>query len=656
MVTGAREAGAEEGEAVTVGVTQALVTEIVRSWLPAAAPPPDLTVSQWADAHRYLPESSAARGARWQTDRVPYLRGVMDAVHEPGVRAIAVMKAAQLGGSEAIHNILGYHMQYDPSPMLLVHPTEAVAEEWSKERLADMIRRTPALAEAIDESQSTLLYKVFVGGYLAIGGANSPNSFARRAVRIAAGDDVDRFPAVVGEEGDPADLLRDRTRTFDDALELFVSTPALKHGRIHTLYLRSDQRRYCVPCPACGHEDWITWSDAAHWHVVWEGRDPETARLKCPRCGELFDEPDRRAMIAQGVWRPQATAQEPGLVGFHLPAMVSTLGVSLSDLVAKWLSAHEKGRESLRVFVNTTLAEGWEEKGTRMQPHLLLHRREDYGDGVEVPEPVGALTCGVDVQQNRFELQVVGWGLHGERWVVDYRTIDGDPRAPETQELLLEALTRRYTHALGPLLPIHATCIDTGHHTDAIYDFVLRHQARRIFAVKGQAGGAHDPIVGKPSDKKTGRNQIPVRLYPVFTDPAKTEIYSSLALAAPSVDALGPLPNYTHFPLGRDTIDEEYFAQLCAEHKEVRYNKARVATHEVWVQDRERNEALDTMVYALAAYRLLNPNIRQMHEAIRVAAEAMTAQAETPAAVQAATPPSPPKPRQRQAAVSGYLR
>lgn len=593
---------------------------LIRDWSTAAAPPPEYTVSEWADAERFLPETSGARGARWRTSAVPYLRGVMDAVHESGVSTVALKKCSQVGGSEALHNIVGYHIQHAPCPMLFVHPTAGVAEEWSKDRLADMIRSTPALREVVREgrqprgshqAESTLALKVFPGGYLALGGANTPNTFARRSVRLAIGDDVDRFPSEVGEEGDPTDLLKNRTESYVDALHLFVSTPTLKGGRIDTLYERSDQRKFFVECPQCGRWDYFTWQDEKHFRVVFDDRDPETARIECPSdeyggCGAHLDEADRRAMVQDGEWRPTAAAKESGLVGFHLPAMLSTIGArTLQGLVERWLSAREKGRDSLRVFVNTQLAEGWEDRGTKMEPTLLATRREDYGHDVEVPMAAAALTCGVDVQADRFELQVHAWGLGAERWLVDYRVIPGDPKQPETRAALLEALERKYRHASGHLLPIHATCIDSGWATDEIYDFVLAYQVRRIFATKGLAGKGGNTIVLKPSEVRYGKRARPVRLYPINVDDAKSDIMTALTLPTRG-------PGYLHFPVHLETVNDEYFAQLCAEHRETRHNRGGVATHQVWVQDRERNEALDTAVLCLAAYKLLNPNIRQM--------------------------------------------
>jgi phage terminase large subunit GpA-like protein len=617
---------------------------LIGGWSVGATPPPRLTVSEWADEKRYLPEKSAAAGARWRTDRVPYLRGIMDAVHEPGIKALALEKSAQVGGTSAIENIIGYFVEHDPCAMLLIQPTDQAAQEFSKERLADLIRTTPALDRVIDDSdESTLSLLMFAGGFLALGSAKSPNSFARRAVRIAIADDFDRFPAVVGEEGDPGDLLVNRTTTYYNGLVIYVSTPTLKGGRIDSLFQRSDQRRYHVSCPCCGREDWITWSDAAHFHVGFDGRDPTSARLECASdehggCSAILTEATRRQMVLAGDWRPTATAQEAGLVGFHLPAMVTTLGTAdLETWVGAWLGAREKGKDSLKVFINTTLAEGWEDRGARMDPHKLEERIEDYGEDVEIPAGAAALTAGVDVQDNRFEIVVMAWGLAGERWIVDHRILPADPRRRDDYAQIVDELHRRYRHASGVQLPIHATCIDSGYATDQVYDFVLAHEGRlRLFCTKGFAGRAGNPIVGKPSEARPGKNPRPVRLYPINVDDAKTEVMNALTREKPG-------PGFLHLPTHIDTVNEEFCAQLCAEHREVLYNKSKVAVGQKWVQDRERNEALDLAVLCLAAVRLLRPNVRQMLEQLATA----TAPRETSSASSSSAsmpPPAPPNP------------
>lgn len=619
-----------------------MMPSLVSSWTKAAAPPPDFSVSQWADAKRMLPQSSAARGGRWVTDKTPYLRGIMDSASTPGVRVMVLEKCVQSGGTEAINNILGFHMEHDPCAMLLVQPTSEVADAYSKDRLDDMIRSTKALHDIVQtkrsvdsKSESTLALKMFPYGFLALGGANTPNTFARWSVRLAAGDDVDRFPAVVGDEGDPADLLANRTESFLDSLVIYVSTPTLKGGRIDSLYGRTDQRRFVVVCPACGREDWITWSDKKRFHVRYDDRDPETARIHCPDkefggCGAYMREPDRRQMIATAAlqepnfgWQPTVKAPEVGWRGFHLPAMVSTLGkVTLPALVEKWLSATARGKQSTRVFINTSLAEGWEDKASKKDPHPLYRRRESYGDGIEVPAAAVALTAGVDAQESGyFQILVTAWGPAQERWVVDWRRIPGDPKKAETRAELLKALGRRYQHASGVQLPIHATCVDTGWASEELYEFVLANQVRRIFATKGWGGKSGEPIIWKKTEKTYGEKGRPVTLYNINVDDLKAEIYSS-------IDIIDPGPYYTHFPL-HESIDEEFFAQLCSEHREPVFNKWKVATHEVWVKDRPRNEALDCAGLCVVAFKLLNPNITQWAEAI-AASTSSGASGETP--------------------------
>jgi phage terminase large subunit GpA-like protein len=277
-----------------------------------------------------------------------------------------------------------------------------------------------------------------------------------------------------------------------------------------------------------------------------------------------------------------------------------------------------------------------------MNSQSLVTRREDYGEGIEVPAQAVALTAGVDVQEDRFELQVVAWGVAQERWVVDVRTIPGNPKQAETREALLEALNRKYLHAWGSMLPIHATCIDSGYATDEVYDFVLAHQHRKVYATKGIGGKSGEPIVMKPAEKRRSGQARPVRLYPINVDDAKADIMSALTLVG---------PGYIHFPNHLDTVDEEYFAQLCAEHAETRYSRAGVATHVVWVKDRERNEALDMSVLNLVALRLLNPNIKQMLETLKSLIPPPPGPAGSPP-----PPPAPPAtPPRRRVGRSGYL-
>ncbi len=543
------------------------------------APPPTLTVSAWADRERRLPADSSAEPGQWRTDRAPYLRGIMDALTDPGLETVVVMKAAQLGLTEVLLNALGYHVAVDPCPILLLEPTLDLARALSDDRLRPMFRDTPSLRGKIRTSRaagetSTKLHMTFPGGHVTLAGANSPASLSSRPIRLVLADEVDRYPAEVGEEGDPLSLAIKRTATFWNGTVVIVSSPTVKGtSRIEAWYGQSDQRRYCVPCPACGTAQVYEWRQ-----VVWQGEDPATARIECVACRHPIDDVARRRSLATGSWRP--TAPYTGIAGFHLSQLYSPW-IALATTVADFLAARRAGASRLRVFVNTALAETWEEQGEQVAPHVLLVRREVYD--AEVPAGACCLTAGVDTQDDRLEILVMGWGRGEESWVVDAQTLPGDPARPEPWTMLEEILAATYPHASGAQLPILATCIDSaGHRTDFVYDFVRRHQHQRVFAVIGRDGDR--PIVSAPAQKRTGRNPRPVALHTVGVDMVKALLASRLQLTAPG-------PGFVHLPLQHPAIGEEFVAQLTAEKLVTRYRHG--VPSRQWVQTRPRNEALD---------------------------------------------------------------
>jgi phage terminase large subunit GpA-like protein len=583
----------------------------VASWSSAWAPRTRLTISEWADRERVLPETSAARGARWKTATVPYLAAVMDSLHEPGVRKVALAKASQAGGTEAVMNAIGFYISHDPAPMLFVAPTFQDVERLSKGRLADMIRTTPALRSAVHDrrlpargdgrSESTVLLKQFAGGFLALGGSNTPNTFAALSVRTAFGDDVDRWPML--DEGDPQDLLCNRVRTFHDGRVVFVSTPTMKGSRIDTLFARSDQRRYLLTCPRCGREDWTTWSDKARFRVVYTDKRPESARLECPGCGAQHDEAERRRMVAKGRWLAQREADELGLVAFHLPAMISTLGsVTLPDLVSGWLSARERGTEGLRTFVNTSLAEPWieEDRSIRLQPEGgFMSQREDYD---VVPMAASLITGAADIQDDRFELLFCAWGPRDEMWVLDHHVFSKDDSDPERRfdpydakdwERLYRSLYGTpgllFEHESGGRIPVSTLAVDSGFQTPLAYRF-SRFNRRAIFATKGVAE-LQDGHLIKFSEDKESAGRRGVNLVLVNTGGCKQRLADRIK------------DGRLHFPRA-DWCNEEFFAQLCAEEATPIFNPAGVRVGQKWVKTRPRNEVLDLLVLNLAARQI----------------------------------------------------
>lgn len=604
-------------------VTAALAAELLRS---ALHPPPSLSVSEWADRFRVLPSTSAEPG-RWRTDRAPYLREIMDACSDPTIERVAVMKAAQVGYSEALLNVLGYFIHQDPAPILLVQISTGEAKKFSKERVQPMIDSCPVLCERVApprsrDSSNTMEAKEFPGGHLGIVGANAPSGLRSRARRVVLFDEVDGYPysAGAGEkgEGDPVELARKRQSTFWNRLDVIGSTPTIADiSRIEEAVRESDElRRYHVPCPDCGEMQPLEWGgrDVAFglkWDVDERGAPTDVAYL-CRACGSLIDERHKAKMLAGGEWRADEPHPLPTRVAFHVSGLVSPW-VSWVDLVREWLDAQGHPGK-LQVFVNTRLGEVWDAQGSTVDAGPLMARREDYA-----PEPVPAgvvlVTAGVDVQADRLECELVGWGVGDESWSLDYLRIPGDPTTDALWRDLHRAVVERtYTHPSGAVLRVAATAVDSGYMTQQVYRFAKDRHALRVWAIKG-LDGEGKPIMGRPSM----RNRQKVPLYPVGVDTAKAVIYGRLRIDAPG-------PGYCHFP-EREPYDEEFFRQLTAE-KVVLRQSPNGYHRRVWVRRHNRRaETLDCRVYATAALEgLIAAGVRLDAEAEALAAAAVPEQ------------------------------
>lgn len=551
-------------------------------------PPPRLSVAEWADKERRLDSQSSAEPGRWYTSRAEYQRGIMDACSDPEVREVVVMCGTQSGKSEAILNTIGYHMHHDPCPILVMQPTVDMAQSFSKDRVtAGLIRPTPSLRGLVNDSRAkdannTTLHKVFPGGALSLVGANSPSSLASRPIRVVLCDEVDRYPPSAGEEGDPISLAKRRAATFWNRKIIQVSTPTNKGAsRIEDAYEETDKRKFYVPCPHCSHEQLLVWSN-----VQWQDDNPKTARYHCMECGAAWTESERHAAVAKGKW--VATAPFNGAAGFWFNALYSPW-VDLVDTVEEFLACR-KDPMRLKTFVNTILAETWEDQGDGVDDYAVAKRKEDY-DGI--PDDAVLLTAGVDVQDDRLEVEIVGWGAGEESWQIDYQVLYGDPSSPQLWSRLDEILLATYEHPIGEPMLIRATCVDSGgHHTRAVYNYAKTRAGHRVFAIKG-VGGEGKPIVGRPSKNNVGK----VPLYAIGVDTAKELHYARLRIDEPG-------PGYCHFQAKRD---DEYFRQLTAEKQVIKYHKGYPTR--TWIKTRTRNEALDVRVYAIAAFHILNVNM-----------------------------------------------
>lgn len=566
------------------------------------APPPKLTVSQWADAHRRLSSEASAEPGQWRTDRAPYQRGIMDAVNDPNVDTIVVMSSAQVGKTELLLNIIGYHIDYDPAPIMLVQPTIEMAQAFSKDRLAPMLRDTPALQDKVKDvktrdSGNTQLHKKYPGGHITLSGANSPSSLASRPIRVVLLDEVDRYPASAGTEGDPVTLVTKRTTTFWNKKRIMVSTPTIAGtSRIESAYEDSTMEQYCLPCPSCGDFQPMAWGQIRFEYDA-EGKKAHNVTHVCKECGAMHEEFEWKTGVGQWI----ARKKHPKNRGFHLNELASPWK-RWETIIEEFHEARreqKKGNiELLKAWTNTSLGETWEEQGEEVDEERLVKRRENYD--ADVPEAVRVLTASVDVQDDRLEVEVVGWGCEKESWGIEYRRFYGDPGAPDIWRTLDEYLMRFWTKADHSKLGIACTTIDSGgHYTSEVYKFCKAREHRRIFAIKGD-GGAGKPLVGRMS--RTPRENC--ALFMIGVDTGKELIMSRL-----KVEFEGP--GYCHFPRQADRgYDEEYFRGLTSEKRVMRFHKGKPRFE--WIKKSStRNEPLDLRNYATAALEILNPNLNE---------------------------------------------
>lgn len=575
------------------------VTEAMALW----APPPTLTVSEWADRFRVLSPEASAEPGQWRTDRAEYQRGVMDALADPAVEVVVVMKSAQVGWTEIINNVVGYYMHQDPAPMLVVQPTVEMGEAWSKDRLAPMLRDSPAISEIVAApraraSANTLLHKGFPGGHLSIAGANSPASLASRPIRIVMFDEVDRYPASAGSEGDPISLGRKRTTTFWNRKVLIGSTPTTAGvSRIEKAFEDSDQRHFFVPCPHCGEAQRLRWPQ-----VKWTDGDPLSARYHCVACGAGWTDAERWAAVRKGEW--VAEAPFTGTAGFHLNELLSPFR-RLAETVRDFLDAKSRP-DMLKTWINTALGETWQEQGDAPDWQRLYERREPLERGV-VPAWASVVTAGVDNQSagdGRLEYAIWAWGEGMRSALVDAGVVLGDPSRAETWDALYAELSAELPRDGGGTMSIAKIGVDTGGSvTGAVYGHLRRLRDPRILPLKGEDGWNRTAMVSGPTlvdATESGRKiKRGLKLWRASVSMLKAELYRRLWLAH-GADGVRPRA-WVHLP---DWMEAEQVQQLVAEQL-VTVKDKRGYSRQEWRVLRARNEQIDMAVYARAALHVM---------------------------------------------------
>ena len=523
----------------------------------------------------------------------------MLAATDPRVKSIAVMACTQLMKTELINNIVGYFCDQDPSPIIVMQPTEKLAKAWSVDRLDKMIKDSPRLKEKFAakksrDSTNTIQHKTFAGGHITIVGANAPADLAMRPARLLLMDEVDKYKISVGGatgEGDPILLLSERSATFWNALKVYVCSPTIEgRSRIQFEYEQSDKRRYQLKCPHCSVQLFPKWKQ-----VKWEKNRPETAQYFCEDCGEAWTEPQRLRAIQKGSWKATAPFVN-GRVGFHVSKLCSPWE-PLPRLAEKFISA-KKDPEKLQVFVNTQLAQTWKQKGEAPEWQVLYERREHYKIGT-VPRGALFLTAGVDVQDKSLEIEIKGWGQDKQSWSVEKFVFHGDTsdeRGPWSE--LDELLLNQWPTEDETSMPVCVMAVDSGFRTQTVYNWCRRYPLNRVIAVKGSAHAqmllGHGSLVDIVK-KKTSRSRRGFKVFTVGVDIAKSELYGLLRLPKPTSDDEPYPPGYCHFP----EYDPEHFKQLTAEEIQKKIINGRSIYY--WEKIRDRNEALDLHVYNRAA-------------------------------------------------------
>lgn len=583
-------------------------------------PPEDLTVSQWADKNRRLTSESSAEVGKWRTSRTPYMFDILDSFTDPLIEHIVVVAASQVGKSETINNMVGYSIDQDPGPILLIQPTIDDVKRYSEMRIAPMIRETRCLKRKVADPKSrdaanTKRQKSFPGGVLVMTGSNVAHDLSSMPIRYVFGDERDRWATSAGSEGDPWELAVARTRTFYNKKMVEVSTPTVKGASaIENSYNLGTMERWKTQCPHCGEYVEITFDNIRFEYEAAEKGDKKIFHITelfyvCPECGGISDEHTMKSQPAKWVATVPEARKHHKTRSFWLTAWVSPWA-TWESIILQFLQAGTDSAK-LQVVYNTQFGELWEERGDMASEDDVMARREVYE--AEVPDGVLLLTCGVDTQDDRLEYEVVGHRRYGETWGIKKGVILGRPDTEEVWERLDEVLSHKYKFKSGVSLQISLTFIDEGgHFTQEVRQHCLARQYDHVFAIKG-ANRPDIPYTAPPKKQKivvNGKVIGQVWVYEIGVNAGKQKIVDNLRVQSPGA-------NYCHFPL-RDDYGKQFFKQLMSEHLAY-VPKLKHPWQWQKIPGHERNEAFDIRNYNLAACEILSPDWDAIEQKLRTA-------------------------------------
>ncbi|MFR4748573.1 MAG: terminase gpA endonuclease subunit [Lachnospira eligens] len=538
-----------------------------------------------------LDSKSSAIPGPWNNEITPYLTGVMDEFNNYETSKIIFVKPTQVGGTEALQNMIGYIVMQDPAPTMIVYPTETLAKSISENRLQPMLRATPELARRFDEN-SQLLELQFDGMYLTLAGSNSPSGLASKPIRFVLMDEVDKYPGTSGKEADPIKLATERTKTFHDKKIYITSTPTLKTGHIWKEKESADiEKHYFVPCPHCGEyielkfsnirfpdEEGMTYADRA-----------EFATYICQECGCAITDADKNNMIRHGEWRiVRHNTQYVRSVAFWINTLYSPF-VRWADIVKEFLTTKDDP-DLFQNFVNSWLAEPWEDTKLKTSAELVLERQTELPEYV-VPSWAKILTGGVDVQETSLYWSIRAWGdyltsqniAHGQ--VLSFNDIDN-------------IMNAEYLNENGEPMIVNLCLVDSGDQTDIVYDFCATHSDYAL-PVKGSS---HAQLSNYKLSKINRTDSRAMGTTLVLVD---SGAYKDMIAGRMQRDnGRGSWMVYSG-------CDMEYAKQVTAEHKvNVKHGNT---VKKVWQLKTSHadNHYLDTEVYNAAAADILG--VRQLH-------------------------------------------
>lgn len=580
---------------------------IIQGFLEGIRPNISKTVSEWADENVWLTSDVAAEPGKYYSDRTPYMVDIMnDLSPSSNIQEVYFMKGVQISGTQGGLNILGTYIATAPRPIMYVMPTVEIAKIFSKTKLNSLIENCDALRRKISakkerDGDNTILHKEFLGGYIKMSGANSAASLRSNTIGLLILDEVDAYPSDVDGEGSPISLATKRLTTFGDKKKLYVLSTPLIRGRsfIEKEYLLTDQRKYLIPCIHCNEMQHLEFGN-----LKWKDGRFDDVKYECCKCYKLIEERYKPLFMS----KKEGARWEPTFLdgislikrGYHLNSLYSPLGwLSWKEIAKDYEEKAMKDVNEMRVFTNTILAETFEETGEKIDSHELYKRRESYRFNI-VPNECAFLTCGVDIQKNRIEFEIVGWCKNKVSYSIDYRVIHGSTDNIEVWDALALVVSEIWTREDGSKMPLRFMCVDSGYNQSMVYAFCSRFTGTKVAPIKGQ--DKQRTILKAPSAvnyNTNGKVIGEVKLWNVGSSVLKSELYGFLKQNI--VDGVVPY-GYCHFP----EYDQEHFKRLTCEELVMAVDKKTGQQTNAWVKPSgARNEQLDCRNYARAAAEIV---------------------------------------------------